>query len=128
MEVKEEQPKARPKRPKQPVSLVRLNSETKRRMYKEIERINREKEFGRALTADDYLSFAIGLVTRDHTSQLKDLCMTPSDRIDEEFRKFQKARPGASREDFNNDLLRSWQTRLSEQARIDSTISPRKEV
>ncbi len=109
MNTTEEQPQSKWKRPKYSVYLLRVEPETKKRIYKEVERLNKEKEFGRRLTVDDYVKFAISLVQPKHGQVMKDACLTPTDRMEEEFRKYQKAHPAASRDDFNGILLRSWQ-------------------
>lgn len=64
---------------------LRVRRELKRQIEGDLERINK-KDFGRRVRAEDYLAFALSLVTPQHLEELREASLTNADRLERDFR------------------------------------------
>lgn len=79
------------KKPKasKPSRHVQLNirRETKRKIQAELAKLNK-KDFGRRIYADDYITFAISLVTPESIQHLQEASLSNADRLERDYKNY----------------------------------------
>lgn len=100
------QPKQTTK-PKKKVSTVslRVQRDTKKRIQDRISEINKNKLGSKKISADQLLSFALGLLTSSHFDQLKEMTMTNADRLELAYSNHIKTKGEISKDEFIGRLL-----------------------
>lgn len=78
--------KPRPSKQTQSVSL-NIRRETRKRIQTELARANK-KDYGRTVSADDYIAMAIGLMTPEHIKQLQEASLSNADRFERDYRRY----------------------------------------
>ncbi|MBI2712252.1 MAG: hypothetical protein HYX41_05245 [Bdellovibrio sp.] len=76
----------KPQKPTKNVSL-RVRKETRRKIIAELARINR-KALGRPLYIDDFLAFAISLISPEHIEKLQESSLSNADRLERDYRAY----------------------------------------
>ncbi|MGK5086518.1 hypothetical protein WDW86_03075 [Bdellovibrionota bacterium FG-2] len=87
---------------------LRVKRETKKKIQGELAVINR-KNFGRAVTADEFVSLAITLLQPSHLEQLKDRSLSNKDRMEKRFQEYCAEHGKVSKDEFIGVLLSSGQ-------------------
>jgi hypothetical protein len=83
---------------------LRVKRETKRRVLAELAKVNK-KSVGRKVRVDSLIVHAISLIGDADIQTLQDNSLTNNDRLELQFRDYQKANPGSSKDDFLGYLL-----------------------
>ena len=84
---------------------LRVRRETKKRVQAELAKINK-KDFGKKVRCDELIGTALSLLTERHIKELQDSSLTNADRLESQYRDYQKTHSGASKDDFLGTLLR----------------------
>jgi len=85
---------------------LRVKRETKKRIQSELAKINK-KDFGKKVRCDELIGTALSLLTELHVKELQEGSLTNGDRLEQKFREYSKANPGASKDQFLGKLLGS---------------------
>ena len=85
---------------------IRVTPETKKKILRDLQRINKEKEFGRRIRSDAYIALAIELFEPKHFEKLKESSMTNHDRLELAFQSFSKETGSNSKDEFFGLLLK----------------------
>lgn len=77
------------KKAKQPLkgsryASLRVKKDTRKRVVQEVTKLNK-KEFGRKIRMDDYVAFALTLVTSEHHSALQEASLSHKDRFERDY-------------------------------------------
>jgi len=96
------------KRAKLKTDNLRVRRETKKRIQTEIAVLNR-KDFGRPVTADDYVALAITLIQPGHLDQLRERSLSNRDRIEKRFKDHCAEHGKVSKDEFLGLLLAAGQ-------------------
>ena len=83
---------------------LRVKRETKKKIQAELATLNR-KDFGRAVTTDDYVALAITLLRPEHLEQLKERSLSNKDRMEKRYREYCAEHGKASKDEFLGVLL-----------------------
>ena len=83
---------------------LRVKRETKRRVLAELAKVNK-KSVGRKVRVDNLIVHAISLITDGDIKTLQENSLTNADRLELQFRDYQKVNPGASKDHFLGYLL-----------------------
>jgi hypothetical protein len=83
---------------------LRVRRETKKKVQAELAAINR-KDFGRAVTADEYVALAITLIQPAHLVQLKERSLSNKDRMEKRYQEYCAAHGKVSKDEFIGILL-----------------------
>jgi hypothetical protein len=83
---------------------LRVRKETKKKILSDLATINK-KDFGRKVTADDFVSLAISLLTPEHLQKLKDASLSNRDRLDQRFADYCVTHGKVSKDEFLGILL-----------------------
>lgn len=59
---------------------LRIKKDTRKRAVSDLKKVN-EKKFGRKLRMDEYVAFALALVSDDHRRELQNSTLTHQDRL-----------------------------------------------
>lgn len=94
------------KRPKLRTESLRVRRETKKRIQAELATLNR-KDFGRKITADDFLSVAIGLVQTIHLDEIKARSLSNRDRLEMMYKEHCEKHGKVTKDEFLGILLES---------------------
>jgi hypothetical protein len=78
---------------------LRVKKETRKRAVGDLKKIN-EKEFGRKVRMDEYLSFAINLVTQEHRESLQSSSLTHQDRLSRDYKTYIAQNGMISKDDY----------------------------
>jgi hypothetical protein len=78
------------KKTKQPIkgsgyASLRVKKDTRKRVVQELTKINK-KEFGRKIRMDDYVTFALTLVTSEHHVALQEASLSHGDRFERDYK------------------------------------------
>lgn len=96
------------KRAKLKTDNLRVRRETKKKIQTELAAINR-KEFGRKVTADDYVQLAISLVKPEHLGSLKERTLSNKDRLEQRYQDYCAAHGKVTKDEFIGTLLAAGQ-------------------
>ena len=88
---------------------LRVRRETKKKVQAELAAINR-KDFGRAVTADEYVALAITLIQPSHLEQLKERSLSNRDRLEKKFQEHCSKHGKVSKDEFLGLLLAAGQS------------------
>ena len=88
---------------------LRVRRETKKKILTDLAALNR-KDFGRAITADDYVALAISLLRPEHTDQLKERSLSTKDRMEKKYQEYCAAHGKVSKDEFIGILLGAEQS------------------
>lgn len=66
---------------------LNIRRETKKRIQAELTRLNK-KDLGRTILADDFIAFAIKLITPEHVSQLQETSLSNADRLERDYKAY----------------------------------------
>lgn len=78
---------------------LRVKKETRKRAVNDLKKIN-EKEFGRKVRMDEYLSFAINLMSQDHREMLQSSSLTHQDRLNRDYKIYVAQNGMISKDDY----------------------------
>lgn len=84
---------------------LRVRRETKKRIQAELAKINK-KDFGKKVRCDELIGTALSLLTERHLKELQDASLTNADRLEIQYRDYQKAHSGANKDEFLGSFLR----------------------
>jgi hypothetical protein len=90
--------------PKSRYEAIEVSKETKKKILTNVAILNR-KELGKPVTPDEYLAFAVSLVTSEHLEQLKNQSLTNQDRLQVKYREYCKSHGKVSMDNFIGILL-----------------------
>lgn len=85
-------------------SPIRVRQRTKLKLEQLLKQANKDR-MGRRIKADDLIWCGLSLVTGDHIAEICANSLSNKDRLEILFQKFQKAKKGATREEFLGALL-----------------------
>lgn len=94
------------KRQKLKTESLRVRRETKKRIQTELATLNR-KDFGRKITADDFLTVAISLVQTVHLEEMKIRSLSNKDRLEILYKEHCEKRGKVTKDEFLGLLLES---------------------
>ncbi len=83
---------------------LRVKRDTKRRVLAELAKVNK-KAIGRKVRVDSLILHAISLLTDADILAVQDNSLSNADRLELQFRDYQKVNPGASKDHFLGHLL-----------------------
>lgn len=83
---------------------LRVKRETKKKIITELITLNK-KDFGRKLTADDYVQLAISLLTSEHLQKLKEWSFSNKDRLEQRYQEYCSNHGKTSKDEFIGILL-----------------------
>lgn len=63
---------------------LRIKKDTRKRAVSDLKKVN-EKKFGRKLRMDEYVAFALDLVSDDHRRELQNSKLTHQDRLNRDY-------------------------------------------
>jgi hypothetical protein len=80
------------KKTKQPTksgsyATLRVKKDTRKRVVQEVLKINK-KEFGRKVRMDDFVAFALSLVTPEHHIMLQEASLSHNDRFERDYKAY----------------------------------------
>ncbi len=78
---------------------LRVKKDTRKRVVKDLEKVN-SKEFGRRVRMDDYVAFALGLVTPEHHRQLQESTLSHEDRLKRDYKAYVAQHGMISRDEY----------------------------
>ena len=84
---------------------INVKRETKKRIIADLGRINK-KDFGHNIRADEYLAFAISLISTDHIKQLQESSLSNSDRLDRDYKAYIDKFGHVSKDEYLGKRLR----------------------
>lgn len=88
---------------------LRVKHETKKKIQAEVAALNR-KDFGRPITADDFVALAITLLKSEHLEQLKDRSLSNKDRMEQKYQDYCAANGKVTKDEFIGLLLDGGKT------------------
>ena len=83
---------------------LRVRRETKKKVQIELAALNK-KDFGRPVTADDYVALAITLLQPAHLDQLRQRTLSNKDRMEKRYQDYCAAHGKVSKDEFIGVLL-----------------------
>jgi hypothetical protein len=83
---------------------LRVRRETKKKVQIELASLNK-KDFGRPVTADDYVALAISLLQPAHLDQLRQGTLSNKDRMEKRYQEYCVAHGKVSKDEFIGVLL-----------------------
>ncbi len=92
------------KKPKPRTENLRVLRETKKRILADLSALNK-KDFGRRITADDYVSLAVTLLRPEHLEQIRDRSLSNQDRLRKRFEDHCAKNGKVSMDEFLGTLL-----------------------
>lgn len=93
------------KKTKQPLkstnsyATLRVKKDTRKRVVKDLEKVN-SKEFGRRVRIDDYVAFALSLVTPEHHHRLQESTLSNEDRLKRDYKSYVAQHGMISRDEY----------------------------
>ncbi len=87
---------------------LRVRRETKKRIQSELAALNK-KDFGRQITADDYVALAITLVQPAHLQGLRERSLSNKDRLEQKYQEYCAQHGKVSKDEFLGVLLSGGQ-------------------
>ena len=85
---------------------IRIRKETKKKIQSELMLLNK-KDFGRKITADDFIQLAISLVRPEHTDSLRERTLSNKDRLEQRYLDYCAKNGKISKDEFIGILLGS---------------------
>lgn len=83
---------------------LRVRRETKKRIQSELATLNK-KDFGRKITADDYVALAITLIQSAHLEGLRERSLSNKDRLEQKYQEHCAKHGKVSKDKFLGVLL-----------------------
>lgn len=83
---------------------LRVRKETKKKILSDLLSLNK-KDFGRKLTADDYVQLAISLLTPDLLQKLKEKTLSNKDRLELKYQEYCSQNGKVTKDEFLGVLL-----------------------
>jgi len=66
---------------------LRVKKDTRKRVVNDLKKVN-DKEFGRKLRVDEYISFALNFVTENHRTELQNSTLSHQDRLNRDYKAY----------------------------------------
>jgi len=66
---------------------LRVKKDTRKRVVNDLKKVN-DKEFGRKLRVDEYISFALNFVTEKHRTELQNSTLSHQDRLNRDYKAY----------------------------------------
>lgn len=93
-------------------SLIRVSSETRKKLQNQIEKIN-QKDFGRTVRADELISIALDLVRSEHIERLQQASLSNFERMERDYKAYIAKHGPISKDDYLGMLLKGEASALS---------------
>lgn len=86
-------------------SLIRISSETRKKLQNRIEEIN-QKDFGKNVRTDELISLALDLVRKEHIERLQQSSLSNHERMDREYKAYIAKHGPISKDEYLGMLLK----------------------
>ncbi len=81
-----------------------VKKETRKRITQDLAKLNK-KEYGRKILIDEYIAFAVNLLTSEHSSALQEGSLSHHDRFDRDYKAYISKNGMMAKDEYLGKLL-----------------------